>query len=42
SLDAYKATFNKKGDVMVLDPANSEFFKAFRGSGGAAAPPAKK
>ena len=41
SLDAYKATFNKKADVMVLDPANSEFFKAFRGSGAAAAP-AKK
>jgi modulator of FtsH protease HflC len=40
SLDAYKATFNKKGDVMVLDPENSEFFKAFRGSG-AARPPAK-
>jgi membrane protease subunit HflC len=42
SLDAYKASFNKKTDVMVLDPANSEFFKAFRGSGGAAAAPAKK
>ena len=41
SLDAYKATFNKKADVMVLDPANSDFFKAFRGGGGAAAP-AKK
>ncbi len=41
SLDAYKATFNKKGDVMVLDPAGTEFFKAFRGSGGAQAP-AKK
>lgn len=38
SLDAYKATFNKKGDVMVLDPENSEFFKAFRGSGAAGAP----
>jgi membrane protease subunit HflC len=41
SLEAYKATFNKKADVMVLDPANSEFFKAFRGSGATAAP-AKK
>ena len=41
SLEAYKATFNKKADVMVLDPANSEFFKAFRGSGPTAAP-AKK
>ena len=38
SLDAYKASFNKKSDVMVLDPS-SEFFKAMRGpnnSGGAA------
>jgi membrane protease subunit HflC len=43
SLEAYKASFNKKSDVMVLDPAGSEFFKAFRGgTGGAASPPAKK
>jgi membrane protease subunit HflC len=28
SLDAYKASFGKKSDVMVLDPASSEFFKA--------------
>ena len=44
SLDAYKATFNKKSDVMVLDPS-SDFFKSMRGSGGttsAAQPPAKK
>jgi membrane protease subunit HflC len=43
SLDAYKASFNKKSDVMVLDPS-SEFFKAMRGSGNAAAAaaPAKK
>jgi len=41
SLDAYKATFNKKADVMVLDPANSEFFKAFRSSGATAAPTKK-
>jgi len=41
SLEAYKATFNRKGDVMVLDPAGTEFFKAFRGSG-AVAPAAKK
>ena len=40
SLDAYKATFNKKSDVMVLDPS-SEFFKTMRGSS-AAAPAAKK
>jgi membrane protease subunit HflC len=31
SLDAYKATFAKKSDVMVLDPS-SEFFKVMRGS----------
>ncbi|MFE8645151.1 protease modulator HflC [Sphingomonas sp. NCPPB 2930] len=30
SLDAYKASFNKKGDFMVVDPSSSEFFKAFR------------
>jgi len=41
SLDAYKASFNKKSDVMVLDPS-SEFFKAMRGSGSAAVAPAKK
>lgn len=40
SLDAYKATFNKKSDVMVLDPS-SDFFKTMRGAG-AAATPAKK
>jgi len=32
SLEAYKASFNKKSDVMVLDPS-SDFFKAMRGSG---------
>jgi len=36
SLDAYKASFNKKSDVMVIDPS-SEFFKAFRGGGSGAA-----
>ena len=41
SLDAYKASFNKKSDVMVLDPASSDFFKIFRGSGAVPAP-AKK
>jgi membrane protease subunit HflC len=44
SLEAYKATFNKKSDVMVLDPGSSDFFRAFRGSGSAggspSAPPA--
>ena len=37
SLEAYKASFNKRGDVMVLDPSGSDFFKAFRGSGSGAA-----
>jgi modulator of FtsH protease HflC len=42
SLDAYKASFNKKSDVMVLDPS-SDFFKAMRGPGsGSGAAPAKK
>lgn len=42
SLDAYRASFRSKTDVMVLDP-NSEFFKAMRGSGasGGAAPARK-
>jgi membrane protease subunit HflC len=42
SLEAYKASFNKKADVMVLDPSGSEFFRAFRGGGSGAAAPAKK
>ena len=37
SLDAYKASFSKKSDVMVLDPASSEFFKVMRGDGAPAA-----
>ena len=41
SLDAYRGSFNKKGDVMVVDPSSSEFFKAFRGNAAPAAP-AKK
>jgi membrane protease subunit HflC len=32
SLEAYRNTFNKQSDVMVLD-SNSEFFKYFRSSG---------
>ena len=40
SLDAYKASFSKKSDVMVMDPS-SEFFKVMR-SGGGTAPVAKK
>lgn len=44
SLEAYKASFNKKSDVLVVDPSGSEFFRAFRGGGaggGAAAAPRK-
>jgi membrane protease subunit HflC len=41
SLEAYKTTFSKKSDVMVVDPS-SDFFKALRGSGGGSAPAPKK
>jgi membrane protease subunit HflC len=40
SLEAYRATFRSKGDVMVLDPS-SDFFDAMRG-GGPAAPSASR
>ena len=44
SLDAYKASIGKKGDVLVTDPGSSEFFRVFRngapGSGSLAAPAA--
>jgi membrane protease subunit HflC len=38
SLEAYKASFSKKTDVLVVDPSGTEFFRAFRsgGSGGGA------
>jgi membrane protease subunit HflC len=42
SLDAYKASLTRRGDVLVIDPANNEFFKAFRGGTAAAAPSGKK
>jgi membrane protease subunit HflC len=32
SLDAYKVTFAKKSDVMVLDPSSSDFFKSMTGN----------
>ena len=38
SLEAYRASFRNRSDVMVLDPS-AEFFKYFRGS--ASGPPAK-
>ncbi|MFG6465914.1 protease modulator HflC [Roseateles sp. BYS87W] len=42
SLEAYRASFAKKSDVMVVDPS-SDFFKALRGPGaGPAAAPARK
>lgn len=42
SLEAYRTSFAKKSDVMVVDPS-SDFFKAMRGSGPAPAPaPARK
>ncbi len=34
SLDAYKAAFANKSDVMVIDPSGSEFFRSLRGSMG--------
>nr|WP_315195051.1 protease modulator HflC [uncultured Aquabacterium sp.] len=37
SLEAYRATFRSKSDVMVLDPS-SDFFRTLRGSAPAAAP----
>ena len=40
SMDAYKAAFSKKSDVMMVDPS-SEFFKAMRGFGPAATPSKK-
>ena len=39
SLEAYRASFDKKSDVMVIDPS-SDFFKAMRSSGSGT--PAKK
>ena len=41
SLEAYRASFRNKTDVMVVDPS-SEFFKAMRGGGAAAGTPAPK
>ena len=41
SLDAYRATFRSRSDLMVLDP-NNEFFRAMRSGGPGAAAPAGK
>ncbi len=37
SLEAYKASFSSKSDVMVIDPS-SDFFSVMKGPGAAAAP----
>ncbi|MBG7620706.1 protease modulator HflC [Herbaspirillum sp. AP02] len=41
SLEAYRASFKNRHDLMVVDPS-SEFFKYFKGVGGSAASAAKK
>ncbi|MBU0918111.1 protease modulator HflC [Aquabacterium parvum] len=40
SLEAYRATFRSKSDVVVMDPS-SDFFRAMRGAGAASAPARK-
>jgi len=41
SLEAYKASFNSRSDVMVLDPSSSEFFKVMRGNASSPVPTKK-
>ena len=41
NLEAYRASFHSKSDVMVID-SSSDFFKAMRGAGSADAPAAVK
>jgi membrane protease subunit HflC len=41
SLEAYRASFRNRSDVMVVDPS-SDFFKAMRGAPTGGAAPAKK
>ena len=31
SLEAYKSSFSKKSDVIVVDPSTTDFFKGYRG-----------
>jgi len=38
SLEAYKQSFNKKSDVLVVDPAATDFFRAMRSSGSTTSP----
>ena len=40
SLEAYKASFNKRSDVLVVDPNGSDFFRTFRGGATGGAPSA--
>lgn len=40
SLKAYEGSLSRRGDVMVLDPSSSEFFRAFRGGGAGTGPAA--
>ena len=40
SLEAYRASFRSRNDVLVVDPS-AEFFKYFRGSGGSSSVKAK-
>jgi membrane protease subunit HflC len=41
SLDAYRASFRNRSDVLVLDPS-SDFFRAMRGSGAAGSSPSSR
>ena len=42
SLEAYKQSFNKKSDVLVLDPSQSDFFRAMQGPGAASGQPPRR
>jgi membrane protease subunit HflC len=42
SLDAYRQSFRGKGDIVVIDPSGSDFFKALRGADSPAPPAARK
>ncbi|QHJ00777.1 protease modulator HflC [Xylophilus rhododendri] len=40
SLEAYKSSVGKKGDVLVVDPATSDFFRTFRNGASGVSPAA--